>query len=262
MKRPFFVLGAAALAARLVIGCSPFLASDPPADDAGDPPSGLDAGASPDGDLREASPRDSGGPDIPDVVSECRTVVFEGFEDPSYGDRWLHASSGSGAMAPSQEAHTGQAALRFSTLDANAFVHLATASLGGDCALTVDFWVMRKTDNSQNQGGVVLFELTAPDRVRQLRQFGTFLHLDHETADATTPEPKELSKSFDGDTYHHIVIRYELSGKMTIKVDASGEYTLPGNGPSAVATQLRFGVLGSTGAAGSRELSFDDILIY
>lgn len=166
-------------------------------------------------------------------------------------------------MELTQEAHTGQVALRFTTLDTNAFVHLARTSLGGDCTLTIDFWVMRKTESGQAVGGVSLFELKAQDRVRQLRQFGSFLYLDHESPAPGDPAtPKEVSQSFDSDTYHHVVIRYESSGKMTIKVDSSADFTLPGSGPSAAANELRFGVLGSTGAPAPRTLIIDDILIY
>lgn len=268
VKRPLVLLGAFALAARFTVACGTLLPEETDLPDAADRSDGsIDAPSATDGGVSEAS-RDA---TVPDVVSTCREVIFDGFEAPSSvsGHDWIESGEALGTASlttNTADVHSGQSAIRIAVpADDNGFVQLATTAVGGNCALTIDFWVMRKLSSTNDGSGVLLFELAAPGRIRQLRQFGGFLHLDHETlGDAALGQPLtvELSRSFTPNAYHHVVIRYEPSGEMTVKVDDAPPTLFSGAGNNAPATQIRFGVLGSTGATAAKELVFDDFLIY
>ncbi len=264
VKRPLLMFGAFALAARLSVACGTLLPEETDLPDAADRSDGsIDAPSAADGGASEAS----SDANVPDVVSTCRDVIFDGFEDPSSAPEvtWIeNASEGTVSFTTEPaDVHSGQGAIRISTpANDSAYAQLATTAVGGNCTLTIDFWVKRKLSDGS---GVILFELAASGRVRQLRQSDSFLYLDHETvADAAIGQPTtlELSKSFTHDAYHHVVIRYELSGSMTINVDDAAPKLLPGAAKDAPATQIRFGVLGFTGATTAKELVFDDVLVY
>ena len=267
MTRPLVGFGAFAIAARLVLACGTILQDDP-VDPIGGDASDADAAAPlADGSVEAASPPDSARVDVPDVVSECRAVFTDGFEPPDWADtvaqRWQTADDSPGTVSRTTTAdlvHGGNGAARF-VAPTDGFVHLARAIDDATCALTIDLWMMRVNGGSST--GLNFFELIAPGRARYLRHFAGFLHLDHETTDSEPSSSLEVSRNFGSDQYHHLVIKYEVSGAMTVTVDGEAPVFLgPSPGPAAAATRIRFGVLGTTGAPAPSEVVFDDVLIY
>ncbi len=262
VRRSLVTFGAFALGARLVLACGTILRDeDVDVADANGP----EAGTAPDADGGSGStPSDLDGAPTgePDVVSQCRTAITDDFEASSASqDQWQEGSSDTASIShvsdPALVKH-GAGAVLFEA-PTNGFAQLATP-ITGKCPLTIDFWVMRKAGVT---GGVIFFELVADGRIRQLRQSGQNLHLDYESQTASDQSPTlQVSTSFFSDTYYHLVITYEVSGKMTVKVDDAAPVLLKASATEAAATGIRFGALGSTGEPPSTQVLFDDVFVY
>lgn len=267
--RRVVMFGSLAVAARVAVACGTLIADDstgPGTNDASDPSTSPPGG---DGSLGDGAPSDGGSAEAPDVVSECRPVLFDGFEaadwDETSQQRWQSAEQGlarRSRVTANDLVRTGAGALRFEA-PADAFAHLST-TVNGDCTLKIDFWVMPRSGGGL--ANAILFELIAPGRARHLRKTGTTLHIDHEELDAGGPlQTKQLSDTFTSDRYHHVRMEYETTGAMTIWVDEAAPVAVPAN-PTASprSPTIRFGILGASGGVTSAnaDVVYDDVLVY
>ncbi|MBX3209466.1 MAG: hypothetical protein KF764_30815 [Labilithrix sp.] len=215
-------------------------------------------------DLDDAAPVGDAAHDGPnEIVPTCRPIFQDGFESPTWTqDRittWPVAAEGGGTIAIVTPGHSGTKALDFSTPDRGSTVWIERP-IDGLCAVTIDFWMMRRSNPGN---AVAFFELSGDGRRRTLRDLGSLLRVEAEPASDAGP-PRTATSAYDVGVWHHVVVRYELDGAMTVRVDNTPPTAFEAStGPMATSSRLHIGILGGAGtSAGGNSVVFDDVLIY
>ncbi|MBX3209911.1 MAG: hypothetical protein KF764_33080 [Labilithrix sp.] len=201
------------------------------------------------------SPIDGGAPDEGDAPvdgSTCRPRVVEGFETSGWLTGW-EVDTSSAKVSLVAQPHTGAAALQVELTGSDGFARVSRTPTGA-CPLTIDFWMMRMAASNAR---IVALELMADDRIMHL-----VLENDRLSVDRTNGDPVLLSASFAVRSWHHIRIRYELSGAMVVTADATQVPLDPTDSLLVPATRLAFGVLGSSAIdVAESTLRFDDVTV-
>ncbi|MBX3214031.1 MAG: hypothetical protein KF850_18495 [Labilithrix sp.] len=192
----------------------------------------------------------------------CRTPFQDGFESAAWlQDRattWPIAVD-DGQFSLGTPARSGARALKFSTMSREQVVSLGRP-ISGPCPTTIDFWMQRTTSIGN---AVTFLELSANGRRRTLRDLGGLVALHAEPAPLEVT-PRTDQRSYVVSTWHHVVIRYDADGSMTVAVDDQSPMQIAATvGPLAPATEITIGILGGAGTSSNgNEIVFDDILIY
>ncbi|MBX3197570.1 MAG: hypothetical protein KF894_05455 [Labilithrix sp.] len=196
------------------------------------------------------------------LLPTCRTPFQDGFESAAWlQDRattWPIAVD-DGQFSLGTPARSGARALKFSTMSREQVVSLGRP-ISGPCPTTIDFW-MRRTANVGN--AVTFLALSANGRLRTLRDLGGLVAVHAEPA-APETSPRSAQGTYVVSTWHHVVVRYDADGSMTVAVDDQSPMQIAASvGPLAPATEITIGILGGSGtSADGNEIVFDDILIY
>jgi hypothetical protein len=245
------------VAARVAAGCGQLLAE--PADstpDAASSETSADARSSDSGD-GTAQPKGDSDVARDAAVDSCRDLFASSFEMPGCDPVAEGWSSRNVALSDASiqcegPGHEGNNGLSFKVTSSSSGAFLAK-SLSGTCGVTVDFWIKRVAGAG---GPLHVLQLTAANRIRFLILQGAEVALEGEGA-----RRAPLSSVFTDGAYHHVVVRYEPSGEMSVTIGARS-VDLPGAIDASLAppTEVRIGLLGAE--QGNGKVVFDDVRIY
>jgi hypothetical protein len=256
--------GGLVLALRTALGCGTILAEEPVAADDGGSDAPSDSGLAPneEGGLGFTQSDGATGDALPDGPLSCRPALLDDFNAPTWTPALWSSKVASGtAIVGTVSAGTGEGLLQVKTTSstANDFGYL-THEPDEDCALTVEFR-LRIQGNAATS--IAVFELVSANRARILsieNQTGALKLVLKAENDGSAEVPSPVQTG----SFHHVVLRYEPSGAMSLKVDNGAPVSLPAVATNERASRIRIGNLGATESispGSGQTLFFDDMRI-
>jgi hypothetical protein len=261
-SRTLFACAAVLFGGRAALGCDSFGAAPLGSDEAGSPDAHVDSGSAPTDDSGGVTLPDGAVLDAsPDAPVSCRSPLIDHFDGPSWTPAlWTGRLTGGTASISTTSGGVSGDALRVSTTSSTGadFGYLMLEPKG-ECPLTVDFQFRLQSGAVRS---LIILELVSKNRARLLSiedEMGVLtLVLKGEDGQHTFNAP------FQGGAFHQVVLRYERSGAMTLRLDNLPPLNLPASSTEEPADRIRIGNLGATESSSpgsGQTLLFDDVRI-